>query len=194
LSDRRPSQLGSEHGGSGGAQGLSARATSSAARSRCARATANATSGRLAAAARPAGSRPGRPALSPWHSHNGWRHKRPARPRGSAAVVLRVEPSLRRDATRSKRPGDMSADEMPIIRLRRFAGRLPLVRAYELEISREGQAVDRARVRRGDAVRRLEQLVGVGDAWSFVSEADRVWADGDREVWAVEYEWPTQGR
>jgi len=33
----------------------------------------------------------------------------------------------------------------------------------------------------------LEPVVGVGDAWSFVHQADRQWKSGDRG-WAVEFE------
>jgi len=33
----------------------------------------------------------------------------------------------------------------------------------------------------------LEPLLGVGDAWSFVEEADRQWEAGNRD-WAVEFE------
>jgi hypothetical protein len=88
----------------------------------------------------------------------------------------------------------MSTEAVSVIRLKRSAGRVPFARAYVLEISEEGQAAERARVRRVGAVRRLEKLVGVGDAWAFVNEADRVWAHGDRAAWAVEHQSPTQGR
>lgn len=33
----------------------------------------------------------------------------------------------------------------------------------------------------------LEPILGVGDAWSFVNEADRLWSQGERG-WAVEFE------
>jgi hypothetical protein len=74
--------------------------------------------------------------------------------------------------------GDMSF----VIRVRRVSSSLPLVRMYEVEV--EGH---RERQRRGVAVRRLEKVLGIGDAWSFIDAADRSWSEGSRS-WAVEYE------
>lgn len=79
-----------------------------------------------------------------------------------------------------------------MIRVRRASNGLPLMRFYEIEIaatadSAPTERLDRAR--RGDAVRRLEQEVGTGDAWSFLRAADEAWDKGDRS-WAVEYQAP----
>lgn len=74
-----------------------------------------------------------------------------------------------------------------MIRVRRVESSLPFARKYELELERRGEAANRAIVRRGAAVRRLETIVGVGDAWSFLDEADRQWKAGNRG-WAVELE------
>jgi hypothetical protein len=57
-----------------------------------------------------------------------------------------------------------------------------LARAYELELQRE-----RLVLRRGAAVRRLREILGLGDAWSLINEADRQWRAGNRG-WAVELE------
>jgi hypothetical protein len=65
-----------------------------------------------------------------------------------------------------------------------------LVRKYELELSgsKEGShPTRRVMLRRGTAVRQLERIIGVGDAWSFINEADRQWAAGNRS-WAVEFD------
>jgi hypothetical protein len=52
---------------------------------------------------------------------------------------------------------------------------------YELDLA--GRFM---RVGRGTAVRDLEKLVGVGDAWSFINAADRAFSEGSSS-WAVEY-------
>lgn len=80
-----------------------------------------------------------------------------------------------------------------MIRVRRVASPLPLLRFYEIEFapSLTAPATERlARVRRGAAVRRLEGEVGTGDAWSFLRAADRAWDEGDH-TWAVEYQPPS---
>jgi hypothetical protein len=77
-----------------------------------------------------------------------------------------------------------------MIRIRRVETSLPLSRKYELELSTsEGgpQPAERVIARRGAAVRQLERIIGVGDAWSFINEADRQWAAGNRS-WAVEFD------
>ncbi len=77
-----------------------------------------------------------------------------------------------------------------MIRIRRVKSAIPLVRMYELEIRRQGgdpNKIEQLVVRRGLAVRRLEGMLGIGDAWSFIHEADRQWGTGNR-AWAVEFE------
>jgi hypothetical protein len=77
-----------------------------------------------------------------------------------------------------------------VIRVRRVRSSLPLARRYELELpcaGKERGPVERLVVRRGTAVRRLEPTLGTADAWSFIDEADRQWASGNRG-WAVEFE------
>jgi hypothetical protein len=79
-----------------------------------------------------------------------------------------------------------------MIRVRRVGSGLPFGRVYEIEFapSPTAPAQERlTRARRGIAVRRLEQEVGTGDAWSFLREADRAWETGERS-WAVEYQPP----
>jgi hypothetical protein len=80
---------------------------------------------------------------------------------------------------------------LAVIRVRRVNSGLPLVCAYELEFAANEIAspTERANLRRGAAVRRLERDVGTGDAWSFITAADRAW-DAKRATWAVEYESP----
>lgn len=67
---------------------------------------------------------------------------------------------------------------------------LPLVRRYELELPGppgDLRVTERVIARRGAAVRRLEKIVGIGDAWSFINEADRQWSAGN-PGWAVEFD------
>jgi hypothetical protein len=74
-----------------------------------------------------------------------------------------------------------------MIRIRRTRSRLPFSRVYKIELSPRGMA-DLTRhyiTRSPNSV--LEPLLGVGDAWSFVGEADRQWKDGN-SGWAVECE------
>lgn len=74
-----------------------------------------------------------------------------------------------------------------MIRIRRIPSKFPLSRVYEVEISPHGwpEGAQRHVTRSPNAL--LEPILGVGDAWSFVREADRQWANGKRD-WAVEYE------
>lgn len=74
-----------------------------------------------------------------------------------------------------------------MIRVRRVKTPLPWAKKYEVELQRRGEPGDRLIVGRGSAVRALERIVGVGDAWSFINQADREWDAGSR-TWAVEYE------
>lgn len=76
-----------------------------------------------------------------------------------------------------------------MIRVRRVAGAVPLLRLYELQIAGSIADSRTTTARRGIAVRRLEKEVGTGDAWSFLRVADVAWDRGDRS-WAVEYEPP----
>jgi hypothetical protein len=74
-----------------------------------------------------------------------------------------------------------------MIRIRRVKSRIPFSRLYELEISPRDvpDATQRYVTRAPNAV--LEPILGVGDAWSFVDEANRRWKIGD-DGWAVELE------
>jgi hypothetical protein len=69
-----------------------------------------------------------------------------------------------------------------MIRVRRVRTPLPLFRRYELDISDQ-----RVQARGARLVRRLEEAVGIGDAWAFINAADRAYEDGST-WWAVEYE------
>ena len=72
-----------------------------------------------------------------------------------------------------------------MIRIRRRQGtRWP--RVYEIE---EGLALEPVvhRLRRGAAVRLLEQELDRGDAWTCVEAADRAWSRNSHG-WAVEYD------
>jgi hypothetical protein len=70
-----------------------------------------------------------------------------------------------------------------MIRVRRVTTRFPWQRRYEIE-TREAVGL-----RRGRAVRYLERLVGVGDAWAFLNAAD-VARESGQTGWAVEYSRP----
>jgi hypothetical protein len=74
-----------------------------------------------------------------------------------------------------------------VIRIRRVPSRIPFGRAYEVELTRRGsqEAPTRRITRAPNSL--LEPLLGVGDAWSFVDEADRQWSHG-QVGWAVEFE------
>lgn len=74
-----------------------------------------------------------------------------------------------------------------MIRIRRVPTRVPFSRVYEVEIAPHGwpETAKCHRTKTPNAV--LEPILGVGDAWSFVQEADRQWDAGNRG-WAVEFE------
>jgi hypothetical protein len=75
----------------------------------------------------------------------------------------------------------------PVIRVRRVRGRWPFGRVYEVEYTPKADPTHGwHRVTRSPNSD-LEPILGVGDAWSFVNEADRVWSDGERG-WAVEFD------
>lgn len=73
-----------------------------------------------------------------------------------------------------------------MIRIRRIASKT-FSRVYEVEVAPHGwpETAKRQITRAPNAV--LEPILGVGDAWSFVHEADRQWAAGNLG-WAVEFE------
>lgn len=74
-----------------------------------------------------------------------------------------------------------------MIRVRRIPSRIPFSRLYEVEIAlHDWPETARQHVTRAPNTV-LEPILGVGDAWSFVKEADRQWAAGNRG-WAVEFE------
>jgi hypothetical protein len=68
-----------------------------------------------------------------------------------------------------------------MLRVRRAATRFRWQRHYEVE------AQETVVLRRGRAVRYLEKLVGLGDAWAFVNAADAARESG-QTGWAVEYD------
>lgn len=74
-----------------------------------------------------------------------------------------------------------------MIRIRRVPAKRLFSRLYEIELAPHGwpETAQRQDTRTPKAV--LEPILGVGDAWSFVQEADRQWAAGNRG-WAVEFE------
>jgi hypothetical protein len=74
-----------------------------------------------------------------------------------------------------------------VIRIRRIKTRIPFSRVCEIELARHGWA-DLAECHATRAPSSLlEPLLGVGDSWSLVREADRQWKAGNRG-WAVESE------
>jgi hypothetical protein len=77
-----------------------------------------------------------------------------------------------------------------MIRIRRVPSKIPFYpfsRLYEVEVAPRGRPEAAQRRVTRAPVAFLEPILGVGDAWSFVDEADRKWAAGNRG-WAVEYE------
>ena len=74
-----------------------------------------------------------------------------------------------------------------MIRIRRVTSKLPFSRRYEVELAPHGWPENAQRQMTSTPKAVLEPLLGVGDAWSFVEEADRQWAAGNRG-WAVEFE------
>lgn len=79
-----------------------------------------------------------------------------------------------------------------MIRVKRVGGGVSFLRTYDLEFAPAPAAPASEQlngVRRGAAVKRLERVVGTGDAWSFIEAADHAWDVGERS-WAVEYQSP----
>lgn len=74
-----------------------------------------------------------------------------------------------------------------MIRIKRVPSRIPFSRLYEVQIAPHGRPETATThvTRAPNAV--LAPILGVGDAWSFVKEADREWSAGSRG-WAVEFE------
>ncbi len=61
-----------------------------------------------------------------------------------------------------------------MIMVRRVLTPLPIIRLYELRLEEAGHLSGSPLIlRRGMAVRRLEALVGVGDAWTLLRAADK---------------------
>jgi hypothetical protein len=61
-----------------------------------------------------------------------------------------------------------------MIAIRRVHSRLPLVRLYEIQNgTTDGASGQNLMLRRGSAVRRLERLDGIGEAWTLIDKADR---------------------
>ena len=74
-----------------------------------------------------------------------------------------------------------------MIRIRRVPQRLPIGRLYEVELQPAGEPQPQLKRTTRSPVALIEPVLGVGDAWSFIDEADRQWAAGHRG-WAVEFE------
>ena len=76
-----------------------------------------------------------------------------------------------------------------MIRVKRAASRLPLIRRYTVEfaLSADSEPHERRTLGRSAAVKRLERVLGVGDAWSFIHAADDAW-NLEPSDWAVEFE------
>ena len=67
-----------------------------------------------------------------------------------------------------------------MIAVRRVPSVIPLLRLYEVHDSgRTGTTGESSVSCRGSAVRRLEKIVGVGDAWALINAADRALARGE---------------
>ena len=64
---------------------------------------------------------------------------------------------------------------------------MPFSRLYEIELAAHGRGQSGGRYVTRTSKAMLEPILGVGDAWSFVDEADRQWDAGGRG-WAVEFE------
>lgn len=74
-----------------------------------------------------------------------------------------------------------------MIRIRRVKSRIPFLRSYEIELSPHGWPDLTERHITWNPTAVLEPLLGIGDAWTFVHEADRHWGNG-KCGWAVEFE------
>jgi hypothetical protein len=73
-----------------------------------------------------------------------------------------------------------------MIRIRRTPSWFPFLRRYEVELAPRGTGILERRIS-GNPIVFLQPILGVGDAWSFIDEADRQWVAGKRG-WAVEFE------
>ena len=72
-----------------------------------------------------------------------------------------------------------------MIRIRRVPSRVPVGHVYEVEVAPHGMPRHYKRTRTPSWL--LEPILGRGDTWDFVCEADRQWASGNTG-WAVEFE------
>lgn len=90
-------------------------------------------------------------------------------------------------AARQRLLGTTSRTTSAMIRIRRIPSKFPFFRLYEVELSPHGWPEGTRRHVTRSPNSHLEPILGVSDAWSFVQEADRQWANGKRG-WAVEYE------
>lgn len=72
-----------------------------------------------------------------------------------------------------------------VIRIRRVPSRLPVGHVYEVDMALHGMPRSYKRTRTPNWL--LEPIVGTGDAWDFVREADRQWAAGN-PGWAVDFD------
>ena len=82
-----------------------------------------------------------------------------------------------------------------MIKLRRIDDRF-LSRRYHLHhVPRDSSKRDRdlSSISRRRAMRQLVDLVGIGDAWSFIHAADSAWESGDTG-WAVQYDAPQSSK
>jgi len=61
------------------------------------------------------------------------------------------------------------------------------LRVYEVQVEEDGHDFA-GRLRRGNAVGRLERTIGIADAWTFIAQADKDRDAAARDVWAVEYD------
>lgn len=74
-----------------------------------------------------------------------------------------------------------------MIRVRRVRQVVPIGRRYEVEYQPRDAPYSGWRHVTRAPVGLLEPIMGIGDAWSFVIEADRQWDRGSTG-WAVEFE------
>ncbi len=74
-----------------------------------------------------------------------------------------------------------------MIRIRHIPPKVPFWRLYEVELSPHGWPDGTRRHVTRSPNSLLERILGFGDAWAFVHEADSQWANGKRGK-AVEYE------
>jgi hypothetical protein len=77
------------------------------------------------------------------------------------------------------------ADVVGVIRIRRVPALLPVGHVYEVEVAPHGMPRNYKNTRTPNWL--LEPILGRGDAWDFVREADRQWEAGNTD-WAVEFQ------